>query len=72
MAVSIETARREMCGALIDILKLRAAPFLEEVQRAQTLLELRQLIFLIMDDVRPASPDNARKLLEAWDALDDL
>ena len=71
MAVSVETARREMSGALIDIFKLRSAQFLPKVESCKTLLELRQVIFIILADARVADPDKAKKLLTAWTALEE-
>lgn len=72
MAVSIETAKREMSGALIDIFKLRSAPLIAKVERCATHLELRQLIFAILGDARAAEPEKAKQLLKAWESLDEV
>ncbi len=69
MALSVETAKREMSGALIDIFKLRAAPLLARVEACTSLPELRHLIFSILEDTRSAEPDRARQLRLAWEAL---
>lgn len=71
MAVSVETAKREMSGALIDIFKFKAASFLPQVEKCKTILELRQIIFVILDDARVNDPAKAKKLLTAWEALDE-
>ncbi len=72
MAVSVETAKREICGALIDVFKLRAAPFLEKVQNCKTMWELREVIFVIIDDASSAEPEKANTLVAAWRSLDEI
>lgn len=71
MAVSVETAKREMSSALIDIFKLRSAPYIPKVERCKTMVELRQVIFVILDDMHHADPERAKKLMAAWESLDD-
>jgi len=69
MAVSVEAAKRELSGALIDIFKFKAAPLLVKVESCKTMLELRQVIFVVMDDTRIGDPDKAIMLLAAWESL---
>ncbi len=71
MAVSVETAKREISAALIDAFKLRAAPLLEKVQSCKTLWELREVIFVIIDDASVAEPEKSSALLAAWRSLDE-
>ncbi len=70
MAVSLETAKREMSAALIELFKLRAAAFLPKVERCTSMLELRQVVFVIIDDASAAGPERSKSLLAAWQALD--
>lgn len=69
MGLSVETAKREMSDALIDVFKLRAATFLARVERCATLQELRHVIFSILDEINGHEPEKTRALREAWDAL---
>lgn len=71
MAVSVEAAKRELSGAVIDIFKLRAAALVGAVEGCKTMMELRQFIFLTMDDVRTSDPEKAARLLAAWGALNE-
>jgi hypothetical protein len=70
MAVSLETAKREMAGALIDIFKLRAAPHVTKVENCTTMVELRQAVFTIADVARNNDPDKAKQLISEWAALE--
>ncbi len=70
MAISVETAKREMSAALIDIFKLRAAPHLPRVEACRTMLDLRQVIFVIIDDAGVREPEKAKMLLSEWQLLD--
>jgi len=72
MPVSVEAARREMSAALIDLFKLRSALFLEKVEKCATSLELRQAVFMIIEETRATDPEKSRQLLRAWDILDHL
>ncbi len=69
MAISVEAAKRELSGALIDIFKFKAAQLLPKVESCKTLLELREVIFVILDDMRAAEPEKAKRLLVAWESL---
>ncbi len=71
MAASVETAKREMSDALIEIFKLRSAPLLPKVEGCTTLQELRQVIFSILEDCRADHPEKTRLLRAAWDQLGD-
>ncbi len=70
MAVSVETAKREMSAALIDAFKLRAEPFLIKVESCRTMLELRQVIFVIIDNASASEPQKTKILLSAWQSLE--
>lgn len=70
MAVSFETAKREMSGELIEIFRLRSAPHIAKLEACKTMLDLRQAIFTIIGDARRINePEKANKLLTAWHSL---
>ena len=71
MAVSVETAKREMSGALIEAFKLRAAPHIAKVEGCNCMAELRIAIFAVIDSLRYKEPDKAKLLMVAWSALDE-
>ncbi len=71
MAVSVETAKREMSGAMIDTFRLKATPFLAKVERCATMQELRYTVFDIINNLRGDEPEKAKMLMSAWAALDE-
>ncbi len=71
MALSIETAKREMADALIEIFKLRSGHLLPKVESCTCLQELRLVIFKISDDHRATEPEKIRQLMHAWEALNE-
>jgi hypothetical protein len=70
MAVSIETAKREISGELIEIFKLRSAPFISTLEACKTMFELRQVVFTIIGGARRINDaEKANQLLTAWHSL---